>query len=97
MTETIQPGRRVPEWIRVRVHEGENFKQLKQLVQERRFQQSKMLGQRASSHTVCRRRPCTICFSSLKLPPSVARIRIHSGIVALTAGCYRASTLRAAS
>ena len=69
----------------------------------RRFQQSKMLGHRASSQTVCRRRPCTICLSSLKFPPSVTFTRIQSGIGAgrssdvLTAECYRASILRAAS
>ena len=69
-----------------------------------RFQQSKMFGQRASSQTVCRRRPWTICFSSLKFSPSVTRTRIHSGIgagrrdsVVLTAECYRASIPRAAS
>jgi lipoic acid synthetase len=50
MTETIQPQRRIPEWIRVRVHEGENFKQLKQLVQERRL------------HTVCEEARCPNIF-----------------------------------
>ena len=46
----------------------------------RRFQQSKMFGQRASSHTVCRRLPLTICLSSLKFSPSVTRMRIHEGM-----------------
>src|SRR5262249_45961119 len=31
MTEIIEPTRKIPEWIRVRVHEGENYKQLNQL------------------------------------------------------------------
>ena len=39
-----------PEWIKVRVHEGENFKQLKQLVQERRL------------HTVCEEAHCPNIF-----------------------------------
>lgn len=46
MTQTIQPGRRIPEWIRVRVHEGEEYRQLKQLVRERRL------------HTVCEEARC---------------------------------------
>ena len=46
----IEPTRRIPEWIRVRVHEGENFKQLKQLVQERRL------------HTVCQEAHCPNIF-----------------------------------
>ncbi len=46
MTETIPPARRIPEWIKVRVHEGENFKQLKQLVTEQRL------------HTVCEEARC---------------------------------------
>jgi lipoic acid synthetase len=50
MTDTIQPGRRIPEWIKVRVHEGENFKQLKQLVQQRRL------------HTVCEEAHCPNIF-----------------------------------
>src|SRR6266566_4494628 len=47
----------------------------------RRFQQSKMLGQRASSQTVCRRRSLTSCLSSRKFSPSWTRTRIHSGIL----------------
>jgi lipoic acid synthetase len=50
MTQTIQPARRIPEWIRVRVHEGENFKQLRQLVRERRL------------HTVCEEAHCPNIF-----------------------------------
>lgn len=50
MTETIQPARRIPEWIRVRVHEGENFKELRQLVRERRL------------HTVCEEAHCPNIF-----------------------------------
>jgi len=45
-----EPTRRIPEWIRVRVHEGENFKQLRQLVQERRL------------HTVCQEAHCPNIF-----------------------------------
>jgi lipoyl synthase len=48
--QTIQPGRRIPEWIRVRVHQGENFKQLQQLVRERRL------------HTVCEEAHCPNIF-----------------------------------
>jgi lipoic acid synthetase len=48
--QTIQPARRIPEWIRVRVHEGENFKQLRQLVRERRL------------HTVCEEAHCPNIF-----------------------------------
>src|SRR5215471_18883426 len=43
-------GRRIPEWIRVRAHEGENYKQLRQLVQERRL------------HTVCQEAHCPNIF-----------------------------------
>jgi lipoyl synthase len=50
MVQTIQPARRIPEWIRVRVHEGENFKQLRQLVRERRL------------HTVCEEAHCPNIF-----------------------------------
>jgi lipoic acid synthetase len=50
MSQVMQPTRRIPEWIRVRVHEGENFKQLKQLVQERRL------------HTVCEEAHCPNIF-----------------------------------
>ncbi len=50
MSQTMQPGRRIPEWIRVRVHEGENFRELKQLVRERRL------------HTVCEEAHCPNIF-----------------------------------
>jgi lipoyl synthase len=50
MTQTIQPGRRIPEWIRVRVHQSENFEQLKRLVRERRL------------HTVCEEAHCPNIF-----------------------------------
>jgi lipoic acid synthetase len=50
MTETIQPARRIPEWIRVRVHQGENFQQLQRLVRERRL------------HTVCEEAQCPNIF-----------------------------------
>ncbi len=46
MTEIMQPPRRIPEWLRVRVHEGEGYKQLKQLVREKRL------------HTVCEEARC---------------------------------------
>jgi lipoic acid synthetase len=46
----IQPSRRIPEWIRVRVHEGEGFRELKQLVRERRL------------HTVCEEARCPNIF-----------------------------------
>ncbi len=63
MTEEVRPtptlplsrreavvSRRIPEWIRVRAHEGENYKQLRQLVQERRL------------HTVCQEAHCPNIF-----------------------------------
>ena len=50
MTEIIEPTRKIPEWIRVRVHEGENYKQLKQLVRDRRL------------HTVCEEAHCPNIF-----------------------------------
>jgi len=46
MTEIMQPPRRIPEWLRVRVHEGEGYKQLKQLVRDKRL------------HTVCEEARC---------------------------------------
>ena len=46
MTETIQVGRKIPEWIKVRVHQGDHYKELKQLVRERRL------------HTVCEEAQC---------------------------------------
>lgn len=50
MTETIQVGRKIPEWIKVRVHQGDNYKELKQLVQEKRL------------HTVCEEAQCPNIF-----------------------------------
>jgi lipoic acid synthetase len=50
MTELVQPGRRIPEWIKVRAHQGENYRQLKQLVKERRL------------HTVCEEAQCPNIF-----------------------------------
>jgi lipoic acid synthetase len=48
--EPIGPSSRIPEWIKVRVHEGESFKELKQLVQ------------RKSLHTVCEEARCPNIF-----------------------------------
>jgi lipoic acid synthetase len=48
-TKLLTPGE-IPPWIRVRVSEGENFKQLKGLVQERRL------------HTVCEEARCPNIF-----------------------------------
>jgi lipoic acid synthetase len=42
--------RRIPEWIKVRAHQGENYRQLKQLVSERRL------------HTVCEEAQCPNIF-----------------------------------
>ena len=50
MTDTLRPGRTIPEWIKVRVHEGENFKDLKRLVADRRL------------HTVCEEARCPNIF-----------------------------------
>ena len=49
MTEPVRPGR-IPEWIKVRVRQGENFKELKQLVGEQRL------------HTVCEEARCPNIF-----------------------------------
>jgi lipoic acid synthetase len=46
MSEPISPPRRIPEWIKVRVHEGEDYRHLKQLVRSR------------SLHTVCEEAHC---------------------------------------
>ena len=45
MTDTITPGR-LPDWIKVRVHETPGYQELKQLVQDRRL------------HTVCEEARC---------------------------------------
>ena len=50
MRQVINPAGRLPEWIRVRVHEGEDYKQLKQLVREQRL------------HTVCEEARCPNIF-----------------------------------
>jgi lipoic acid synthetase len=50
MTELVQPGRSIPEWIKVRAHQGENYRHLKQLVKERRL------------HTVCEEAQCPNIF-----------------------------------
>ena len=42
----IQPGRRLPEWIKVRVSEGDNYRELKQLVKSQQL------------HTVCEEARC---------------------------------------
>ena len=49
MTTPIAPGR-IPSWIKVRVHEGENFKELRTLVRERNL------------HTVCEEARCPNIF-----------------------------------
>jgi lipoic acid synthetase len=50
VTDPIQPTRSIPEWIRVRVREGENYRELKQLVRDRRL------------HTVCEEARCPNIF-----------------------------------
>jgi len=50
VSEPLQPGRRIPEWIKVRVHEGEDYKDLKALVRSRRL------------HTVCEEAHCPNIF-----------------------------------
>src|SRR5438270_3082471 len=50
MAQVIQPQRRIPDWIRVRVHEGENFKELRRLMREQRL------------HTVCEEARCPNIF-----------------------------------
>src|SRR4030088_325093 len=44
--QPLSPGRRIPEWIKVRVHEGEDYRELKGLVRSRRL------------HTVCEEAHC---------------------------------------
>ena len=44
--QPVKPGRRIPEWIKVRVHEGEDYRQLKELVRSQRL------------HTVCEEAHC---------------------------------------
>jgi lipoyl synthase len=50
VAQLIQPERRIPEWIKVRIHEGENFKQLRTLMREQRL------------HTVCEEARCPNIF-----------------------------------
>jgi lipoyl synthase len=50
MTELMRPGRRIPEWIKVRAHQGEHYRELKQLVRDRRL------------HTVCEEAQCPNIF-----------------------------------
>src|SRR5665648_198959 len=61
-------------------------------VASRSSQHSKMLGQPASSHTVCRPPPCTSCLSSVYAGPIVARVRIHSGFFSIGVAAFLAST-----
>jgi lipoic acid synthetase len=49
MAELIKPGR-IPPWIKVRYHEGENYKELKRLVSDQRL------------HTVCEEAQCPNIF-----------------------------------
>ncbi|HZV52424.1 MAG TPA: lipoyl synthase [Candidatus Dormibacteraeota bacterium] len=44
------PGRRLPDWIKVRVHEGENYRRLRALMRDRRL------------HTVCEEAHCPNIF-----------------------------------
>jgi lipoic acid synthetase len=50
LVEPITPTSRIPDWIKVRVHEGDNFKELKQLVGQKRL------------HTVCEEARCPNIF-----------------------------------
>ena len=50
MTELMRPERRIPEWIKVRAHQGEHYRELKQLVRDRRL------------HTVCEEAHCPNIF-----------------------------------
>ena len=50
MAQVIQPQQRIPDWIRVRIHEGENFKQLRTLMREQKL------------HTVCEEARCPNIF-----------------------------------
>ena len=46
MPPPIMPGKRLPEWIKVRISEGENYRELRQLVQDQGL------------HTVCQEAQC---------------------------------------
>jgi lipoic acid synthetase len=50
VSEPLMPGRRIPEWIKVRVHEGENYRRLRALMRDRRL------------HTVCEEAHCPNIF-----------------------------------
>ncbi|HLH71184.1 MAG TPA: lipoyl synthase [Candidatus Dormibacteraeota bacterium] len=50
MSEPLTPGRRIPAWIKVRVHEGENYRRLRALVRDQRL------------HTVCEEAHCPNIF-----------------------------------
>ncbi len=50
MSEPLMPGRRLPDWIKVRVHEGENYRRLRALMRDRRL------------HTVCEEAHCPNIF-----------------------------------
>jgi lipoic acid synthetase len=50
LAQVINPAGRLPEWIRVRVREGEDYKELKQLVRDQRL------------HTVCEEARCPNIF-----------------------------------
>jgi hypothetical protein len=61
-------------------------------VASRSSQHSKMLGQAASWHTVCKPSPLTIECSSVKAGPILAVVRIHSGLRSIGVCALRAST-----
>jgi lipoic acid synthetase len=50
VSQQIEPVRRIPDWIRVRVHEGEHYRELKDLVRRRHL------------HTVCEEAHCPNIF-----------------------------------
>ncbi len=60
-------------------------------VASRSSQHSKMLGQPASSHTVCRPSRFTSDFSSVYAGPMRARVLIHSGFFSMGVSALRAS------
>lgn len=49
-SELITPSRRLPEWIKVRISEGDNYRELRQLVKDQRL------------HTVCEEAQCPNIF-----------------------------------
>src|SRR3954452_3379343 len=60
-------------------------------VASRSSQHSKMLGQPASWHTVCRPSAFTSCWSSRYWGPIVARVLIHSGLRSIGVSALRTS------